>query len=798
MRLYGEYVEDHFRKGRDRDLRLRGLGRLLYWEKGGDAVLCIVEGVRTRFTQKECDGELRPCQEADASEPFTVAVRIAVRGTRTFRITACVGDQVPEHRTVMLEDGDGPGADWSLREEPGCLRIETAEAALCVDTGRWRLRMEDAAGRTVFLQNVDDRVLDFAFESLPFGFAENPATGESIACESIAMDADEWFYGLGEQFTPVNKKLQEVDVWITDPLSVGSGRTYLSVPFFMSTRGYGLFVNTHGRSKYFLGNRSNRSCSFHVSEDVLDYYLFCGPSFRDILGAYTGVTGRSPMPPKWSFGLWMSRCSYRSRDEVEEVARALRDHDIPCDVLNIDTDWFARNWACDWKFSREKFPEPAAMIRGLEARGFKLCLWQKPYITVDALPELSAELGSKGWLALGRDGGLSRRHPVFDVSDPEARRWYQGLLEELFRLGVRAIKTDMGEGAAPEGVYRGFRGEEMHNIYPYLYNKAAFEATRRHYGEAVVWGRSGYAGSQKYPVTWGGDPTSDFEGLRFSLRGGLSLGMSGFTFWSHDIGGFLGRPDPVLYVRWAQAGLFASHSRAHGAENPREPWTFGAEAEAIFRKYDKLRYRLLPYIYSTAYASSRRGLPVMRHLALEYQEDPAVHHVDDEYLFGDAFLVAPVLSPEPRRRIYLPEGEWVDFHEEIPYKGGRWIDFPAPLSKLPLFVKAGSIVPMGVERDFIDGSEEKDVSLEVYAVREGGTRFEFYDGYVAEIRSRMDASGCLLEWSGMRCGLSVNLHGFPAVRSMARDGEDVPYERQGGTCHVGNLPPSASLRIRTA
>ncbi len=729
IQMYYQYTQDNFRKGKDYDLVVYAFHGVKNWRRTGEMVEIDIQGAVWEYSQIDCDGELRPIMDMNPKEGFDALLQIQVFGAGTFRVMGKRGSAPFVHETVMLEGMSLIPGTFDIIEEDTRIILKAEKADLLIDKMPFAMHIQDKMGRRIYSQNNEDKVVNFAFESLPFGFAYNPHTEESIAAFSSRMDHDEQYFGFGEQYSPANKKMQEVDVFITDPLSVGTSRTYLSLPFYMSSKGYGCYVNTHFRSKFFMGNRSNHACSAHIdSEDILDIFLFYGPTYREILKSYTDITGKSPMVPKWSFGLWMSRCSYKTQEEVMAVARDMRAHDIPCDVLNIDTDWFEKPWACDWKFGKETFPDPKAMMDALLKMGIKISVWQKPYITVEHMPEMTAWMQEKGWLPINSHGELARANPVFDISNPEAYTWYKEQLKQLFELGVRVIKTDMGEGVPLEANYYGYGGKEMRNIYAYLYNKAAYEATMESQGEGLLWARSGYAGSQKFPIHWAGDPTTDFDGLRHSIRSGLSMGLSGFTFWSHDIGGFLGRPTPEVYIRWAQAGMFCSHSRAHGAGNPREPWTFGEEAENIFRKFTKLRYRLLPYIYSMACAYSGEGLPIMRHLALDFQEDPWTVYVEDQWMFGEAFLVAPILDSSCTRKIYLPKGKWIDFWSLKEIEGGCFIDYEAPLDFMPLFVREGSIIPFGSDRDFIEGTTDQEITLKIYDKGCGSSDFCYNNG----------------------------------------------------------------------
>lgn len=732
IRMYYEYTEDHFRKGQDYNLKVKKFARIQSWEKDDRGILLRLQGDCIYNTQIDCDGELRPVEdELHEPEHFEAFLRVEPYQKGIFRLLAGMGTEEKSHTTVMQE-GVSPLKEesYTLSEKEGKLWIETesAMAAFTLEDFSFALYKKD--GSCVYRQENNDKVLNFTYESFPFGFVENPATKEQIAVCSSRMEFDESFYGFGEQFSPADKRMQEVDVFITDPLSVGSSRTYISLPFYLSSRGYGLYVNTHFRSKFFMGNRSNRSTSFHVyGEPLLDLFYLVGEEPKDILRSYTDITGKSPMVPRWSFGLWMSRCSYQTEEEVLGIARQMRERDLPCDVINIDTDWFEIPWACDWKFGTHNFPHAKQMIEELKEMGIKLSLWQKPYITSEFLPELEKMMLEKGWLPLNDEGKPARFNPTMDLSNPDCVRWYKEQLKRLHEMGVSVIKTDMAEGVPPEAQYYAYSGEEIRNIYSYLYSRAAFEAAEEAgIRQPMLWGRSTYAGGQKYPIHWGGDAFTDFDGLRYSIRSGLSMGMSGFTYWSHDIGGFLGRPTEEVYIRWMQAGMFCSHTRCHGANNPREPWTFGERAEEIFRKFDKLRYALLPYIYSTAYETSREGLPMMEHLYLSNPKDRNCRSIEDEWMFGPAFLVAPVLQEGNQREVYFPQGTWYSYFSNEITEGGRFLTVKAELEELPLYVKAGSIVPLGEVSSYVKEEKSCLSCIQLYYQKGAKTSFVYFDG----------------------------------------------------------------------
>ncbi|MFX0103589.1 MAG: glycoside hydrolase family 31 protein, partial [Candidatus Hodarchaeota archaeon] len=456
-----------------------------------------------------------------------------------------------------------------------------------------------------------------------------------------------------------------------------------------------------------------------IEGDLIDYYFIYGPDFKSILFSYTGLTGRSPVPPKWSFGVWMSRISYKSEEEVLSVAKRLRDEKYPMDVIHIDTNWFDRDWECDWKFSKERFPDPEGMCRKLDKMGFKISLWQTPYI-VNTLKEYKEAKKKK---IVGKNHGpflflVAFPSVPIDFSNPEGVKWYQEKLANLFKIGARVIKTDFGEAIEPHQEFLKYNGREMHNLYPLLYQKAAFEATKEFFGKGIVWARSAYAGCQRYPVHWSGDSSSQFEEMLNVLRGGLSLGLCGFTYWSQDVGGFIVSPTDQLYIRWTQFSVFNSHIRYHGSPpRYREPWNYSKETQRITREFLNLRYRLIPYIYSEARHASERGLPMLAPMVLEFQHDRTTFNIEDQFMFGRFLLIAPILTREnEERQVYLPKGKWYDFWSLEQHKGPAWINCECQIDMMPIFIREGAILPMGPLMQFVDEKELKSIELIITSV----------------------------------------------------------------------------------
>ncbi len=527
-------------------------------------------------------------------------------------------------------------------------------------------------------------------QPLPFSFVRRSRDlGRSIAA-SFRLAHDEKIFGCGESFTRLNKRGQKILVYTRDGMGAQTDKMYKPIPFFLSSAGYGMFVHTSAPVTFDFGQTFDQSNMIYTGDETLDLFIFIGNP-KEILSEYTALTGRSPVPPLWSFGLWMSRITYKSEDEVRDVAVKLRQYCIPCDVIHLDTGWFETDWQCNYKFSPSRFRNPSKMIADLKQQGFRICLWQLPYFT--AKNELFEQILAKGYFVRNEGGELPAEDAILDFSNPDAVKWYQGLLANLLKMGVDAIKVDFGEDAPLHGIYASGRtGFYEHNLYPLRYNKAAAEITKDMTGESIIWARSAWAGSQRYPLHWGGDAENTNSAMAATLRAGLSLGLSGFTYWSHDVGGFVHAAPRELYRRWLGFGVLTSHTRCHGAP-PREPWMYDDAFVDDFRRAVELKYSLMPYIYAQAKESSEQGFPMLRALFFEYPDDPTSWFIDDEYMFGSDLLVAPMFEEGSDRNVYLPPGSWIDYQTSRLYRGAQWQRITPDAVPVILLVRDHSVIP---------------------------------------------------------------------------------------------------------
>lgn len=614
------------------------------------------------------------------------------------------------------------------------------ETFVCMGTSRLKLSIrkcpwEIAAeldGKPLTREHIGDFNVDLKYKAMPLGFEFDPDTKEvRNTYDTYYMYTDEGFYGFGEKFTEFNKRGQIVEVWQRDALSTNSDLSYKGMPYFVSSTGYSVLVNTFTKTKFDMGATSEVSYSMFTEDPYIDYYVFCNRDLKGLIRDYTGLSGRSPMIPKWSLGFWMSKMSYQNRGEVEEVVKRAAEFGMSMDVVHIDGRWQRAWFHSDsdiLEFGEDRFPNPEEMLAELKEKGVHVSLWMYPYVSKklwrpngndNGVSAAFTKLDELGYLvkdesgktlefvpAEGEGDGGGSYVAAIDFTNPGAVEYVKDKIRKLMKMGVGVIKTDFGEEIPRRAVfYDGSTGKESHNKYPLLYAKTIYEGAREGKegsGEpALLWGRSGYAGCQNYPANWAGDSSTHQNNLAAILRGGLSMGISGVSFWGFDIGGFYNcdyegnrsKPSDEEYIRSVQMGLLSPLSRSHGQETPREPWNYSEEAQAAFLKMNKFRYRLFPYLYSLAYESHLEGIPMMRAMLLEFQEDLNVREISTQYMLGDALLVAPVFDCQVQH-VYLPRGNWVDFNTGSRVEGGGWMAENCALDTLPLYFREDTIMPM--------------------------------------------------------------------------------------------------------
>ena len=640
---------------------------------------------------------------------------------RTVRVRMATGGPArKDGESLMLVQPPPRDGSWRAEKVEGGHRYTSAHGSVTVREKPWHLEFRDASGKLLTQTQHPSDYSNTLVPALPFSFVRRSSDFSRSVGAVFSLSPGEKLYGTGESFTRLDKRGQRVVLWTNDANGVENERMYKPIPFFMSSRGYAMFVHTSAPATFDMGASYHGSNYLLLGDDELDLFVFLGPP-KEVLGEYTALTGRAPMPPLWSFGLWMSRITYFSEEETRGVAAKLRQNRIPSDVIHLDTGWFETDWRCDYEFSKTRFKDPARMIADLKRDGFHISLWQLPYFV--PRNRLFPEIVEKGLHVRDWKGNLPYEDAVLDFSNPATVEWYREKIAGLLRLGVGAIKVDFGEAAPITGIYASGRsGFYEHNLYPLRYNRTVAEVTREVNKENIIWARSAWAGSQRYPIHWGGDAAKLDVGMAATLRGGLSLGLSGFTFWSHDIGGFIGDKAEEVYRRWVPFGMLGSHTRTHGTP-PKEPWEFGAAFMDAYRRAAEMKYRLLPYIYAQAKDSSERGLPMVRALFVEYPDDPGSWQVEDQYLLGSDILVAPFFEHGSNGRdVYLPPGRWVDYQTGRSYAGGWHAIQGAPIPAA-ILVREGAVVPhaaLAQSTKDIDWSRLELVVFGAEAAKAGG------------------------------------------------------------------------------
>ena len=611
---------------------------------------------------------------------------------RTVRIRMLTTPVEPKPAaSIMLAKEPGRDGSWKVIETNDKIIYSSDYGTIQINKNPWRIVLKDKAGRilsqTAALSDADSTQVKYT----PFCFVKRGSDNARRINPVFTLTADEMIFGCGESATGLNKAGQKVNLFVTDPQGPETDQMYKPIPFFMSNRGYGMFMHTSAPVTCDFGATYIGLNKMFMGDENLDLFVFFGEP-KDILDEYTDLVGKPGMPPLWSFGTWMSRITYFSEKEGYDVAANIRKNKYPCDVIHFDTGWFDVDWQCDYKFSENRFQNPQQMLKDLRSQGFHVCLWQLPYFTPKN--RYFSELIEKDMYVKNGNGELPYEDVVLDFSNPETVKWYQDKLAGLLNIGVSAIKVDFGEAAPLNGIYAsGKSGWYEHNLYPVRYDMAVSEITKKLHNENIMWARAAWAGSQRYPLHWGGDAATTNTGLLGTLRAGLSFGLSGFSFWSHDMGGFVKSTLEDLYCRWIPFGFLTSHTRAHGAP-PTEPWLYDSKrVQDVFRKSAEMKYRLMPYVYAQAKECTEKGLPMLRALFVEFPDDPGAWKVDDEYLFGSQILVAPLLeSGMTGRTVYLPEGKWIDYQTEKVYEGG-WHRIEAGSLPIIMLVRDGSVLP---------------------------------------------------------------------------------------------------------
>ena len=608
------------------------------------------------------------------------------------------------------------------REDDACAEFTSGEltARVLKRQGAWQVDYVAADGTTVTTSG---------FRGM--GHALDKNTGKAYMSDSLMLDVGECVYGLGERFTPYVKNGQTVDMWNADG-GTASELAYKNIPFYMTNRGYGIFVEDASDVSFEVASEKVERVQFSCEGETLVYDVIYGKTPKGTLSLYTALTGRPPLLPAWSFGLWLSTSFTTNYDEATASGfiDGMAARDIPLSVFHFDCYWMkGYNW-CDFAWDPDTFPDPEGMLKRYHDRGLHLCCWINPYIAQQS--PLFREGMDRGYLVKKTNGDVWQTDlwqagmGIVDVTNPDARAWYCGYLKKLLAQGVDCLKTDFGERIPVKDIawFDGSSPLHMHNYYTFLYNKMVFDTLveARGEGEAILFARSATAGGQRFPVHWGGDNSASYVSMAETLRAGLSMACSGFGYWSHDISGFESTAPAHVYKRWVQFGLLSSHSRLHGSSSYRVPWAFDEESVDVVRAFTKLKCRLMPYLYGAMVQAHECGTPMLRPMLLEFPDDPACDALDRQYMLGDSLLVAPIFREDGRVDYYLPEGDWQNLITGARAAGGRWQRETHDFMSLPLMVRPGTVLPLGAcdtrpDYDYADG-----VELHVFALPEGQAR----------------------------------------------------------------------------
>ena len=579
-------------------------------------------------------------------------------------------------------------------------------------------------------------------------YDQNGDTENTYMMQQFSIGVGELFYGTGERFTPFAKNGQSV-LTSNEDGGTSTEQSYKNIPFYISNKGYGVLVNHPEPVSFEFATENVTKTSFSVPGGSLDYFFFNGPSMKDVLTRYTDLTGKPSLPAPWTFGLWLSTSFTTSYDEatVMSFIDGMLDRGIPLRTFHFDCFWMKGFHWSNFIWDEDVFPDPKGLLSRIKAKGLNICVWINSYIGQESV--LFQEGMEKGYFLKRQNGDVWQWDmwqpgmAIVDFTNPEAYKWFQDKLEVLLDMGVDCFKTDFGERIPTNCVYSdGSDPVKMHNYYTYLYNKCVYELLerKRGKGQAVLFARSATVGGQKFPVHWGGDCWSDYVSMEESLRGGLSLMMSGFGFWAHDIGGFENTSTADVYKRWVAFGLLSSHSRLHGSSSYRVPWAYDDEAVDVVRFFTRLKARLMPYLYKTAVETSKTGIPTMRSMVLEYTKDRNCAYLDKQYMLGDNLLVAPIFNEDSLGIYYLPEGTWTDFLTGEVKEGGKWYEQKYDYLHLPLFAKPNSIIVMGSTDEKPDYEYEKNTEIRIYALEDGHTATSLVYGMDNEVKLEITAT----------------------------------------------------------
>lgn len=569
-----------------------------------------------------------------------------------------------------------------------------------------------------------------------FNYPQDP--NRTYIREQLKTDIGECIYGFGEKFTPFVKNGQVVEIWNSDG-GTCSDQSYKNIPFYISSKSYGVFVNSSDKVSFEVNSDTVSKVTFTQPGEELEYFIIGGENLEDVLKHYTDLTGKPSLPPAYTFGLWLSTSFTTSYDEktVTSFIDGMKDRKIPLQVFHFDCFWMKEYEWCNFEWDKDMFPDPEGLLKRLHDRGLEICVWINSYVGQQSkLFDIGKE---KGYFIKNLDGSVYQSDmwqpgmAIVDFTNPEACEWFKGLLKKLFDMGVNNIKTDFGERIPTKVKY--FNGKDpikMHNYYTYLYNKCVFEALEEYYGKdkACLFARSATVGGQKFPVHWGGDCYAEYSAMSETLRGGLSLCSSGFGFFSHDMGGFEATAPADVYKRWCAFGLLSTHSRLHGSTSYRVPWVYDEDGDTeacdVLRHYTVLKGRLMPYLWAQANKTHTEGVPMMRSMIIAFSDDTACKYLDQQYMLGDNLCIVPVMNEEGIAEFYVPDnGTWTDIQSGETYEGGKYYTRKCDYFQTPILARPNSIVTYGnfdaedkmtVVYDYL-----QDAEAVVYGLEDGKT-----------------------------------------------------------------------------
>ncbi|WP_438446095.1 alpha-xylosidase [Gorillibacterium sp. sgz5001074] len=698
-----------------------------------------------------------------------------------------IGVKLVHHEGVRER---GPAFELTPAADDPVSILETEEAVV-LTSGSLSVRIRKGPDWAVDFLRDGERITGSGTKSMAY---VKEGKERAYMREELDLGVGEYIYGLGERFTPFVKNGQTVDIWNEDG-GTSSEQTYKNIPFYVSSKGYGVFVNQPERVSYEIASEKVKKVQFSIPGESLEYFIIDGPTLKDVLRRYTDLTGKPALPPAWTFGLWLSTSFTTDYDEatVSSFVDGMAERDLPLRVFHFDCFWMREFHWTDFKWDERVFPDPRGMLTRLKEKGLKICVWINPYIAQRS--RLFREGMEHGYLVRKANGDVWQWDlwqpgmALVDFTNPAACDWYAGYLRELVDMGVDSFKTDFGERIPTNVVYHdGSDPVKMHNYYTYLYNKVVFGVLEEKLGkgQATVFARSATVGGQKFPVHWGGDCYADYPSMAESLRGGLSLGLTGFGFWSHDIGGFENTAPAHVFKRWLAFGLLSSHSRLHGSRSYRVPWAYDEEAVEVTRFFTKLKARLMPYLWETAHQAHEEGLPSMRAMVLEFPEDPTCEFLDRQYMLGESLLVAPVFQENGQVSYYLPEGSWTCLLTGENVRGGSWRKMTCGYLELPLFVRPNAFLAMGQEENRPDYDYADGVELGLYALE---------DGRSAQVTVRNTGGAPELTATAVRAGSAVTLQadtaGKPFRLALKGMGTVVSVDGEGAELENGEVRISA-------